>query len=379
MGNKLNHLSENEILSLIEKYYDGARVKLLLDEYKIDLHPGQLVKSFPLKKSSNLCQYCRGVLMVRYLSRSYSKKEGTPTCMSCGHINKIFCQCKNCLHMEQIRINKETNKNQILLDSILSFNESGKINFDSLTIDDKVYLGALLREGLSDDFYFINPFKEFINPLAPTREFEHQIIDQLHEKKIIRIHRDSNIDHFHNIDMVQEKFNFSIEKVKWRLNVHKRGLNEKQLIELLINPPNENNLNIFLDLWKKISIYESLEYLQNTIYKVFRTKYTSGEKTISILTELVENYSVSQVYTIIYRSTNNVLRIKTERGIHISHAINTIISNAHSFSERAINNKWEIQKYSRSKECPESALSKFLFDRILKIGQDGFNIKPTLQ
>jgi len=57
---------------------------------------------------------------------------------------------------------------------------------------------------------------------------------------------------------------------------------------------------------------------------------------------------------------------------------NTIVGNAQSFAERARINKWELQKYNRIKDCPQSALSRFFFERIIKIGFDGFNEIPSL-
>lgn len=51
------------------------------------------------------------------------------------------------------------------------------------------------------------------------------------------------------------------------------------------------------------------------------------------------------------------------------------MGNAQSFADRARLNNWNLQKYGRG-ECPESALSKFFFERVLKIGYDGFNSKP---
>jgi len=93
---------------------------------------------------------------------------------------------------------------------------------------------------------------------------------------------------------------------------------------------------------------------------------------------LINNYSVSQIYTIIYRSTNNALRFQVERGVSKKHASNTIVGNVQSFAERAIIKQWDVQRYNRLKECPESALSKFFFGRILKIGFAGFNEKPRL-
>ena len=91
---------------------------------------------------------------------------------------------------------------------------------------------------------------------------------------------------------------------------------------------------------------------------------------------MLKNLSVSQVFCLIYRATNTALRFQVERGVYRKYAVNTIIGNAQNFAERALNNNWSTTKYSRPRECPQSALSKFFFDRVIKIGDDGFNMPP---
>lgn len=75
---------------------------------------------------------------------------------------------------------------------------------------------------------------------------------------------------------------------------------------------------------------------------------------------------------------SNRWRFKVEKDVSTKHAANTIIGSAQSFAERAKINGWNIQKYHRVKECPESALSKFFFERILPIGYMGFDEKPHI-
>lgn len=65
---------------------------------------------------------------------------------------------------------------------------------------------------------------------------------------------------------------------------------------------------------------------------------------------------------------------------HLSNqkAANSIITFAQSYAERAKINKWVISNFSRIKELPESMLSKFFFERILKIGNAGFTEVPRV-
>ncbi len=91
---------------------------------------------------------------------------------------------------------------------------------------------------------------------------------------------------------------------------------------------------------------------------------------------MLKAHSVSQFFGLIYRATNNTLRFRAERGVKRKHAANAVIGNAPNFAERALVNNWNITKYNRPRECPQSALSKFLYDRVLKIGEAGFHEPP---
>lgn len=144
-------------------------------------------------------------------------------------------------------------------------------------------------------------------------------------------------------------------------------------VDMIMNPPElQGNFEEALELWRKIALFETIDYFEHSVRSTMDVEYTTGEKTCNVLKDLLLDYSVSQVYGIIYKTTNNALRFQAEKAIRNRHAANTIISNAQSFGERAKINKWKLQSYHRIKNCPESALSKFFFERILKIGSDGF-------
>ncbi len=378
MDERLAHLTKRQIDELIARYYNNEKPKLLIEEYKINVKPSQLVKLFPPRITDEICPYCNINLVIKRTTRLYSWSKETPTCPSCGHESNGFCWCRNCKEKEQIRIQKERQDKQELMNSLLQIKEEDKVEFESLSFEERIYLGAFLREGISEDFNYIKPIETFINPLAPTNDYTNEILALLREKRLIVIHPSSDSEYFEDIDIEQGRFRFYPFKVKWALNVKKNSLNKVPLVEALMNPDNIIDSEASYHLWRKIALHEALEYFYHSLNNILGVEYSPGEKTISVLNDLINDYSVSQIYTIIYRSTNNALRFQAEREVSRKHAANTIIGNAQSFAERAKINKWDVQRYNRLKELPESALSKFFFERILKIGFAGFNERPRL-
>lgn len=377
MNDKLSHLSEKQIQELIERYYSKKdRVKDLIKEYNIKTTPSQLCNLFPPKKTNEICPYCNINFVISYQSRDYYWGNKSSFCPICEHIEDTFCKCYNCQKKEQKRIQSERQSKIEFLQTVLHIDESNKIELDNLSFEEKVYLGAFLREGISEDYNYIKPIESFINPLAPTKDFTKEIIEILIEKEFIVIHPDSDTDCFNSIDYDTGRYSYYFYKVKWALNIYQEGVNKIPLIESLIMPTDINNSEEAYLLWKKISLYEVLEYFIYSVNNVLDVEYGIGEKTTSIFNDLLNDFSVSQIYTIIYRSVNNALRFRVEKDVSTKHAANTIIGSAQSFAERAKINGWNIQKYHRVKECPESVLSRFFFERILSIGYAGFDEKP---
>lgn len=376
INKKLEHLCDEDIQELIRRYYCNENISLLLNEYRIEVHPSQLVTLFPQKITNKICPYCEINLRIKYSSRPYSDTN-EPYCPSCQH-REWYCLCKNCRRearvLEEIRRIREIE----FIQSTFSLNNEAGVSYELLTFEERVYLGALLREGISEDYQYIKPVCSFINILAPTNILTDKILLSLKMKKIIVVHPSNDPKNFDFINVKDKIFYFDSKMVKWDLNVKRDGVAKWDLINSLINPDNIEDPEKCFELWKNIALQELLQYLLFSIKSIMGVDYTVGDKTIKILSDLLKNYSVSQIHTIIYRSINDALRFQFEKRCSKNQAANTVVGIAQSFAERAAICNWDVYKRKRDSACPESALSKFFFERILKIGYAGFNEKPRL-
>jgi hypothetical protein len=260
----------------------------------------------------------------------------------------------------------------------LQIDESARVELDTLPFKERVYLGALLREGISEDFNVIFPLPTFANPLAPTNDYASNITNVLYKRKAIRVHPDSDFSAFTNVDPDAGTADYNRFKVKWTLNIRHKTLNKVPLVDAIINPQLEAEPEELYLLWKEIALHECLEYLLHSIQEIMQVEYRVGEKTITIMSDLLTSFSVSQIYGLIYRSTNNALRFQREKRVSMAQAANSIVGSALNYGERAKVEGWDMRKFGREKACPESALSKFFFERVLKIGYNGFNETPKI-
>lgn len=66
MYNSLKHLSEKEIEILMDKYYSGAKVTDLLNEYSINCSESVFYKLFPPKKFFEYkCEFYRRISFIK--------------------------------------------------------------------------------------------------------------------------------------------------------------------------------------------------------------------------------------------------------------------------------------------------------------------------
>lgn len=374
----LEHLSEKEIEELIERYYNQERIKDLLEAYRLNIASGQLIRLFPPRVSDNICPYCNENMVKRFASRAYNNyDDGDVICEACKHIHDSFgCRCHNCRNAERERVIKEREEKHQAIKVILDKMNERRISSEELTLEEKIYLGALFRVGLSEDLSIINPVNSFYIPLAPTDNYSTEILENLSSRNIIGISPESDVDAFDEVDFANNSFTYTTHGIKRTLLIDVNEGDKKSFFESLMNPTYELLPEDAYDLWLKIALNECLEYFYYSVRNVFGAEYNAGNKTLSVFTEMLKNLSVSQVFCLIYRATNTALRFQVERGVYRKYAVNTIIGNAQNFAERALNNNWSTTKYSRPRECPQSALSKFFFDRVIKIGDDGFNMPP---
>lgn len=93
---------------------------------------------------------------------------------------------------------------------------------------------------------------------------------------------------------------------------------------------------------------------------------------------ILNDFSVSQIYGIIWCSVADASKLYLEKGISKKHAANSVIGACERYAERAKINGWDLTQYNRIKDIPQSTLSLFYFNRVLRIGDMGFRVPPTI-
>ena len=385
---KLRHLTMLQIESLMNKYYNGVKASDIIKEYNIDTTSSKLYTLFPpIICEDIICPVCNEPMYKERDSKSsYSWNKKKPFCAICGHTDEIICKCNYCIaEREKVRKLNEERKVRILqekrekIKKVYDLNIV-PVNYSELNFREKVFLGALLRTSLSEDMEVILPLNDAERELAPTIGYIKEILSYLIGRGVVSVDSNSSIDAF--LDSNEEKDIefpnvYYITMVKYRINIV-GDEDIKNILSKIINPKSFSDADKedALNIWKEIALEECIEYFEYQMKSV-RFDFNIGEKTIAIFKDLLENFSVSQIYGIIYKSVANATKYYQESSVSKKQAANSVIGGCQRYAERAMINNWELAKYSRIKELPQSMISEFFFDRVIGVGSLGFNIPPS--
>lgn len=377
-----------QIESLMNKYYNGVKASDIIKEYNIDTTSSKLYTLFPpIICEDIICPVCNEPMYKERDSKSsYSWNKKKPFCAICGHTDEIICKCNYCIaEREKVRKLNEERKVRILqekrekIKKVYDLNIV-PVNYSELNFREKVFLGALLRTSLSEDMEVILPLNDAERELAPTIGYIKESLSYLIGRGVISVDSNSSIDAF--LDSNEEKDIefpnvYYITMVKYRINIV-GDEDIKNILSKIINPKSFSDADKedALNIWKEIALEECIEYFEYQMKSV-RFDFNIGEKTIAIFKDLLENFSVSQIYGIIYKSVANATKYYQESSVSKKQAANSVIGGCQRYAERAMINNWELAKYSRIKELPQSMISEFFFDRVIGVGSLGFNMPPS--
>jgi hypothetical protein len=376
INEKLSHLSYKEIDELIEFYYSGENIEELLRTYKIDSGKNNLASIFPPEVLiNNKCKYCNIPMWKKRSSRTYNYHY-TPYCPNCLHQEITNCQCANCKEIAQEEIERYNEIKRRNLIKTINLEEYIPIDYDTISDLHKIYLGTLARTGLSENLKYIMPVNTFSEKLTPSSNFDKEIVDGLYYSHVIEISPHSSLDCF--TDVTKEgNFKFYPMKVHWHINLFYNETTEQFVSKIINYEELIYDRDLLLELWKKIALLECLEYLDYQL-DVVNLQYDTGEKTDIVFAELLNNFSTGQIYGIIWHGVTHAVRFLKEKHPPAQNAAKAVITNCQRYGEKALIEKWNVKTFSRTKDLPQSTFSKYLFNRILKIGDDGFNLKPDI-
>ena len=370
---KLAHLSANQITSLCERYMN-EKLKDLIAEFHIEVSPAGLSKILPPRiLSDEICPYCNILMRQRILKGEYTNKKSY--CISCGHHSSYNCQCYGCEKERKEKENYHLRKiEQLLADRFGKYDTPR--NLYDIPLKDSVYLAAFLRATSQSTLSNYLYFEDNSVKLSPNQYYTTKIIEYLLKNSYIKI--DMDLFSPNTLFSPEEQLDrFSLLTCRYNLLVYAPNLGKNEIHDKLYFPDIKNaGENEFREVWTEIAQAECLEYV---IYKIknIGIHYKYFPKHLKHIEQILNNFSVSQFYSMYFNTLKSVYYSLTSKGINSVQVLNSSIYGTLSYAEKAIAREWHITKYNREPQCEQSIISHVFFSSFLPIEKAGFYECPA--
>ena len=209
--------------------------------------------------------------------------------------------------------------------------------------------------------------------MFPLPLFSERIYKELIQNNIIVVSAESRLDAF---DMDSKYFpqKYDIEKVCYKLNIAQAENTLWGARQFLHIKCRKDDLEI-TQLWNEIAVGECISYLQYRLKKV-GFQFQPGNKTKEVFRQLLKNFSVSQIYYIIWCKVSDASRWFLEGGVSKPRAASSVIGACQRYGETARFYERELPQYHRPSDCPRSVLTRFFYYDVLKLGYQADYICP---
>ena len=371
MYTNLEHLPKEEVNKIKERYYQGESVYELLEAYDLRILPSTFYKLLPPDPTENYgCSKCNVNLVTDAVPRSRENKDRDPKeyyCPVCG--KKPFAERSGWVEFPFLSGEERQEKKR----KIAEYYEKNvmPVEYKTLSLSQKVYLAVVCKALLGIDQKSLKPLCEVEKTLAATPELQEKIYTSLIKDKIIIVSAASRLDAF---DIESKSFpkKYDREKVCYKLNLVQTD-DMFWCIRKYFKLNCNNDDPEIVQLWKEIAIGECITYLKYRLEKA-GFQFQAGDKTKEVFQKLLQNFSVSQIYYIIWCKVSDASRWYLEGGVSRQRAANSVIGACERYGENALFYERELPQYHRPSDCPRSVLTSFFYYDVLKLGYQADHI-----
>ena len=292
------------------------------------------------------------------------------------------CSCFYCTKKREEERNnevaakqKEDDMYKEKVDNFLSSLYIPPVEEDDLSLEDILFLSVFMRAAMNEEMSYLTPFENVSDSIYPNEETTVEMIRHLIARKLLVLSPTTPYTGFSKDEFPA----YYIFKVHYKVNVKPNDGDYESCLNRLLYPSRdlfESDKEFCYQMWRKLALDECLEYLNYNMIKV-NFDFNPGKKTISVFNHLLDNFSVAQIYGIIYSSVSFAARAYQEGKYTKKHAANLVISYCESRGVKAINENWDLTHYRRNYDLPQSIFYQVLFGYILQLGELGFVEVPT--
>lgn len=133
-----------------------------------------------------------------------------------------------------------------------------------------------------------------------------------------------------------------------------------------------------LSIWTKISVYETIEYINQLLYKI-NSKEIEVHNAKPVIERLTEDFSTGQLWSLSYKANQRACEIILTQKIDERDYPGILLQAILEKGLLYISKEWKVLPFKRwGNRCKQSEFSQYFFDKLLSIGELGFTNKPSI-
>lgn len=304
------------------------------------------------------CSRCAEPLQFATRTDFISRREGRPF------------RCQPCKTLEQEQM--DTAKRLRILESYEQAVAQGR-PLSALRPRHCLYLLALLSHAGSEDRSYIRPYCQVRQGrLTPMREVDRDLINELWRAGVIAVAPQSASSAI-ELDREQNA-RVHFNEVHWNPVVHGvTGAALYQHLEAHVLQPGflVHGQGDVRECCAQLAVQECLAFLEMALEE-YRLGYRAGEKTSTMITHALQDFSVAQVCNVLYRAARDAAAFYQRGGVSRDHAAKAVVGSFERLMEKIHADEWVVTPFTRNFNLPQSALSRLIYNRLLGTDDGGF-------
>lgn len=215
-----------------------------------------------------------------------------------------------------------------------------------------------------------------IRNISPTKALDEEILERLKARGLIAISPASEPEAFDfEGDLI---VGYDTDRVIWEVLPNVPAEERLPFIRQVDDRVRRREYKAWRDewpsLWRKIAAAECVQFLIHSLER-YDYSYTPDPQAAELFGDLVENYSVAQVFKLTDKATKDFVDFARRQRwpMRPGRVVEKIRSNEAYYRSQG----WEIFSFQRRPAYPpQSVLSRLFFDTVLGVGDDGFFKAP---
>lgn len=278
-----------------------------------------------------------------------------------------------------------------LWESLYDYQRIGN-DVDNLPVKQSVRLLALLKHSADESLAKIHPVSHNrIDTLAPSEDQEIALASSLLSARVIAISPDSPPG---TVEINQENpgHRYHPRQVAWEMTTFPDAEAAPMMADGINAPAVYRKLDALLssaeflevqqddvrELAFSVAKGEVLAYLELCLTER-GLPFRVGEKTEHVLTMAMQNYSIGQVFAIIWRAARSASDYLVRSGCPKRQAANVVPGAMESFMQRAQGSGWQVDPFKRPGKQSQSVLSRVVFNQILGLPDGTFSFNQPVR